>query len=209
MEWIRELLLCHAAQAHWYIFAAIILAGFSLPISADLLILLTAFLAGSIIPEHFWPLLCSIWLGCYLSAWCAYGMGRFLGEHLLRYAFFRRLLPFQRVVKIKNFYERYGLWTLVVGRFIPFGVRNGIFMTTGLSRISFWRFLWMDALACSFWVLSVFTGFYLLSHHYEAIWAHMGVINLVLFAVFGVTVIAFLWYKKRCDDKASPDRAKR
>lgn len=52
MESLIEWLLQHAEHAHWYIFVAILLAGFNIPISADILLVMGGFLAATIIPEH-------------------------------------------------------------------------------------------------------------------------------------------------------------
>ena len=60
METLIQLITKHAEHAHWYIFGAILLAGFNIPFSADLLILLSAFIAASIFPEHLWQLYFSI-----------------------------------------------------------------------------------------------------------------------------------------------------
>ena len=43
---------------------------------------------------------------------------------------------------------RYGFWTLLVGRFIPFGVRNCLFMTAGMARMPFLKFAVSDGIAC-------------------------------------------------------------
>ncbi len=197
MSSLSEILIKHADHAHFWVFGCAILAGCNIPVSIDLLILLSAFLAAVVIPEHLWHLLLSVWIGCYLSAWCSYGMGRFLGRHLERFKWFRKILPKEKIEKIRNFYGRYGLWTLVFGRFIPFGVRNCIFMTTGMSRVRFFKFITMDALACSLWVLTTFSIFYHLSHHYELIWKYLKAFNAIIFVAFGVTVISLLWYKRR------------
>lgn len=204
MESLSQFLIKHAEHAHWYLFACAILAGFNVPISVDVLILLAAFLAAAIIPEHLWHLLLSVWIGCYFSAWCAYGVGRFLGERLKKYSWFCKILPQGKREKIQEFYKKYGLWTLLVGRFIPFGVRNAIFMTSGMSKMRFSRFMMMDAFACSLWIFSVFFLCHSLSHHYEWIWKNLKAFNAVIFVAFGVTVIGFLWYKKRNSKRTRP-----
>ena len=99
--------------------------------------------------------------------------------------------------KIKQFYEKYGLWTLVVGRFIPFGVRNCIFMSSGMSKLHFGKFILMDAVACAVWCSSLFYLFYTLGQNYDVIWHYLKTFNLIVFAAFSVTVIGLIWYKIR------------
>jgi membrane-associated protein len=197
MESLVEIITHHAHHAHWYIFIAIILAGFNLPFSADILILLSAILAATIVPEHAWLLFFSILIGCYLSAMCAYWLGRLLGSTLCKKTFFAKLFHAQRLAKIKTFYEKYGLWTLVIGRFIPFGVRNCIFMSSGMSKLHFGKFILMDAIACSLWCSSIFYLFFTLGQNYEVIWHYLKTFNLLIFVAFSVTVISFIWYKSK------------
>jgi len=197
MDTLIDFITRHAHQAHWYVFTAIILAGFNIPISTDLLILISAFIAAAILPEHTWHLYLSILFGCYLSAWCAYWTGRLVGGQLQRITFFANLLKRDRMDRVKNFYERYGLLTLIIGRFIPFGVRNCIFMTTGMSKFNFYRFMLMDALACFLWCSISFYAFYTLGQNYQVIWHYLKAFNLLIFAAFSVTLISIIWYKKR------------
>lgn len=206
-EAIQELITRHAPTAHWYIFGALILAGFNLPFSADALILLSAFLAAVIIPEHTWHLFFSALIGCYLSAMCAYWVGRILGPTLQRISFFSKIFYPARIDKIHHFYEKYGLWTLMFGRFIPFGVRNCIFMTAGLSKMDFIKFILRDSIACSLWCGTIFYAFYTLGQNFQVIWETLKTFNLVIFAAFSVTVIGFIWYKRRKKDRSTTEIA--
>lgn len=197
METFIEIITQHAPNAHWYVFAAILLAGFNLPFSADILILISAILAATIIPEHTFILFFTILIGCYLSAMCAYWLGRLLGSTLKSKKFFNKLFHPARLEKIKRFYEKHGLWTLVVGRFIPFGVRNCIFMSSGMSKMPFGKFILMDALACTLWCSCAFYLFYTLGQNFDTVWGYLKTFNVLIFAAFSVTVIAFIWYKNR------------
>ena len=197
MESLIEIISQHAHHAHWYVFAAIILAGFNIPISTDVLVIASAFMAATVVPEHTLHLYFAILLGCYFSAWCAYWTGRLLGPRLHKLRWFARLIHVERLEKMKKFYEKYGLWTLIIGRFIPFGVRNCIFMSSGMSKMSFTKFALMDALACSIWCSTAFWLFYGLGQSYQMIWDYVKAFNILIFIAFGVTAIGFFWYKKK------------
>jgi membrane-associated protein len=203
MEHLINIITHHAQNAHWYIFIAILLAGFNIPFSADLLILVAAILAATIVPENTWLLFGSILIGCYFSAMCAYWLGRLLGSALCKKKFFLKLISPQRMKKIKLFYDKYGLWTLVVGRFIPFGIRNCIFMSSGMSKVHFGKFILMDALACTIWSSACFYLFYTLGQNYDTVWHYLKTFNLFVFAAFSVTVIGFIWYKIRRKTQAA------
>ncbi len=195
MEQLTEIIARHAHQAHWYIFIAVALAGFNIPFSIDILIVLAAALAATIVPENLWLLFGSILIGCYVSAMCAYWVGRILGSALCKHKFFARFASPQRLSKVKSFFNKYGLWALVLGRFIPFGVRNCLFMTSGMSKLHFGKFILMDALACSLWCSCCFYICFTLGQNYQALWQNLKAFNLFIFIAFSVTVIGFIWYK--------------
>lgn len=203
METIISIISEHAHHAHWYIFFAIILAGLNIPFSIDLLILISAFLAAAIIPEHTVHLFLSCVLGCWFSASVAYWVGRLLGPKLCKVPFFSRLFNVQRLEKMKEFYKKYGMRTLIGGRFIPFGVRNCIFMSSGMSRMHFGKFVLIDALGCTLWCSIAFSIFYFLGQNYQVIWHYLKTFNLLVFGAFSVTVIAIVWYKSRRKSKIS------
>jgi len=197
MSWLIEWILHHANIAHWLVFFSILLAGINLPISADLIILVSAFLAASVIPEKTWHLFFAVYFGCYFSAWIAYWIGRIAGLRLLQWRWFAKILNPQRLAKISKFHEKYGLLTLVIGRFIPFGMRNCIFMTNGISKIHFGKFILKDLLACFIWSGLSFYLFYRCSQNYEVLVEQIKKWNIFIFAAFLVSLIAIIWYKRR------------
>ncbi|MFI5334386.1 MAG: DedA family protein [Chlamydiales bacterium] len=192
-----QFVLDHAHLAHWFIFCGILLAGMSLPISTDLLVIIAAILAANTIPEHTFILFFSVLFGCYFSAWIAYWIGRKLGPLLLRFRFFQKLLNEEKLAKIRAFYERRGLLTLIIGRFIPFGVRNALFMSTGMSRLSFGKFIARDALACTIWSTASFSSFYFLGKNYTLLYGYVKTFNILIFSLFGIATIVTIWYKRR------------
>ena len=197
MEYLTDWIAQHANYAHWYLFVAILLAGFNLPFSIDVLVLVSAFLAATIVPEHTGILFFCILFGCYFSALCSYWVGRICGNYLLHWRFFAKLLSSERREKMQGFYKKYGLLSLMLGRFIPFGVRNCLFMSSGMSKVHFGKFMLMDALACSVWCSLFFYAFYKLGQNRDVLWEYLKTFNLLIFAAFSVTVIGAIWYKSR------------
>jgi membrane-associated protein len=197
MENFVEFIIQNAHLAHWFIFGSIILAGLNIPISADLVVIVSAVLAATVIPEHALLLFISVFLGCYLSSWVAYWMGRMLGPKLMKLRFFQKILDAQKLEKIHKFYEKHGFLTLLIGRFIPFGVRNAIFMSTGMSRLSFGKFIARDSIACFVWSSTTFCLFYLLGQNYQLLYRYVKAFNVLIFALFAISVIGIIWYKRR------------
>ena len=196
MDAIVNFIVQNSSYAPFMVFFLILLAGFNIPISIDVVMVLTAFLAATLIPESAPILYFSILFGAYFSAMICYWVGRKVGLKLLKFRYFSKLLPKERLEKVGKFYEKYGLLTLLIGRFIPFGVRNCIFMTTGMSKANFRKFIIRDALACSIWATICFFGFYRLGQNYDILLSKVKTLNLFIFLAFGVTVIATIWYKK-------------
>ncbi|QPK64495.1 DedA family protein [Methylomonas sp. LL1] len=149
----------HIEYAPFIIFSLLILAGFNIPVSEDGMLFIAAFLASQS-PEH-WPLLyASVYLGAYFSDLICYGLGRIIGPRLLDLKFFAGMARRERIDKIHAYYDRYGVITLILGRFIPFGVRNGLFLTAGLAKMNLIKFAAADLLACTISTASFFTLYY-------------------------------------------------
>lgn len=203
MQNIIEFIAQHSNYAPWMAFGMIILAGFNIPFSIDVIMIVSAVLAATTIPEHTYTLYFSILIGAYFSAWIAYGVGRTLGRKLLRLRWFSKILHEQRLTRVGAFYDKHGFLTLLLGRFVPFGVRNCIFMTAGMSHSHFGKFAMRDVVACSVWTTVCFAAFYNLGLNYQILIERVKTINIIIFLAFSVTVIVLVWYKKRKKKQAS------
>ena len=182
----------HLATAPFAIFGLLILAGFFIPISEDLMILLGGLLAARH-PEIMPSVFVAIVLGAYTSDVICYAlMGRYLGSKLFQTAFFSRMLPPQKLEKIQLFYKRYGIPTLFFGRFIPFGVRNALFFSAGLSKMGVLKFMLTDFLACLLNALLYFTLYYQIG---KSVLESVETAKQVLLALTLLVVLAFLLKK--------------
>ncbi len=201
-----EFLQAHATAlgmfAPWVFFAMLLLAGLNIPFSADLIIL-CASLCSAAMPHQTIIFFSSVLIGCILSSWIAFFLGRFLGPKLKTTRWLSRFLPEKRLEKIRHFYSRHGFLTLLVGRFIPFGVRNAIFMSAGMSKVPFTQFAMRDGIACTIWCSLSFTTFYILSGNLDALRHNLKMIQIVIFGAFALSVIAVIWYKKRKKKRSS------
>lgn len=196
MEQIVQFIVENSRYAPWMVLGLVLLAGCNVPISIDVVVILSAFLAATIIPEHTFILYLSVLVGCYFSAWIAYWIGRKIGVRLLRFRYFAKIFTKRRLQKIGAFYEKHGMLTLLIGRFIPFGMRNCIFFTTGISKYSFVKFICKDALACFIWVTLSFSVYYSIGQSYELLVQKIKIVNILIFMACGVVVITLLYYKR-------------
>lgn len=195
MESFINLIAPHAAQAHWLFFSLLMLAGLNLPISEDLIVLSSAIIAATIVPQNTYKLFTFVFLGCYLSDWVAYWIGRSLTPWLKQKKWLAKIVDNKRVEKISEFYSKYGVSTLLFGRFIPFGVRNFLFLSAGMGRMNFLKFIIIDGIACLLSNTIWFTLTYSLAENYEQVLIYMRKTNIVVFSVFALFVLSFVGYK--------------
>jgi len=192
MDGIFSFIVSNANYAHFIVFALLMLAGFNIPISEDLMIIVSAVIASTLLPENTYLLFLGVFLGAYISDWTAYWIGR----KLFHRPFFAKAISTKRLEKIQSFYKRYGMLTLLIGRFIPFGVRNGLFMTAGMGKMNFKKFLLFDGIACLISNTVLFTLTFQLGKNYQLLLPYLKKFNIVLFSVFVVTIITFFCYKR-------------
>ncbi len=182
----------HIEYAPYLIFGLLLLAGFNIPVSEDGMLFIAALLANQS-PEHMLPLFLGVYLGAYLSDLICYGLGRIVGPKLLQFKFFAGIAKQERIDKIHQYYERYGVVTLIFGRFIPFGVRNGLFLTAGLGKMSLLKFALADLLACTISSLSYFTLYY---RYGETVVDIVKQVNVAVF-VLAVGIVGYFYVRKR------------
>lgn len=169
IETIAEWLTIHADHAPFFIFGLLLLSGFSFPISEDLLVIASGVLASTVIPEQTFPIFAAVFLGSYMSDWIAYWIGRLLGTKLSKLSVFRYTFSENRRSTIKRFFHKYGLLTLFIGRLIPFGMRNSVFMAAGAGGMRFGRFLLGDGLGCLVFSSTIFFLAYRAGENYDSL----------------------------------------
>lgn len=156
MEEILSYLCAHAHHAHWLMFFLLLLTALNLPISEDVMLIGGGAIASSCIPEHAVRLYLWLFMGCYLSAWEAYWIGRLLGPRLYQVQLFSKIITRERMEWLRHYYAKFGVYTFIVGRFFPGGFRNALFLSSGLTKMPFHLFIMRDGLAC---LISSFTLF--------------------------------------------------
>jgi membrane-associated protein len=166
---LLDFICANARDAHWIIFLLLMLAGFGLPISEDLLLITGGAIASTCIPNKTLHLFIWIYMGCWMSAWIAYWIGRLLGPKLYDIPWFNRILTPKRIHRLHHYYEKFGIFTFIVGRFIPGGVRNALFMTSGLGKMPFLKFILRDGFACLISSSVIFTIGYQFGYNYKVI----------------------------------------
>ncbi len=179
------------------------LAGFNVPISEDLMIIVSGVLAGTVVPQNTYKLFAAVFLGSYLSDWVSYGLGRKFGKHLWDIPWLARCINREKLSQVEKYFEKHGFLTLLFGRFIPFGVRNCIFLTAGMGRMPFLHFIIGDGIACFLSNTVLFSLAYTFAENYELIIHHTKAFNTAIFIIFALLITAFFVrkYLKRKNKK--------
>lgn len=208
MESIFTYICENAEYAHYIFFGLLFLAGLNVPISEDLLLITAGAIVSRCMPDQYFSLYLWMFFGCWISGWEAYWIGRIFGPKLYKLSWFNRLINPENIKNLHGYYERFGIWTFIVGRFIPGGVRNALFITSGMGKMPFLLFTTRDFFAA---LISTNVMFYLgfvFGENYEVISAYFVRYNRIALAVLILfIIIGYLWnyYKNKTPVKYDDD----
>jgi len=150
----------------------VVLAGsLGLPIPEEMPIIA----AGVMSHEGFmspWPGLLVCVLGVLSGDVVLYWTGRNGGEQVLRSRPVRWLLTPVRECRLKSAYCRHAVKTIVTARHVT-GLRAAVFLTAGIARVPFWKFLLTDGLTAMLGVPFSFALAYFFTDHVKAIFVNV------------------------------------
>lgn len=118
-------------------------AGLGLPIPEEIPVLAAGVLAGEGV-VRWWIALPVCLLGILAGDTVLYWIGHHWGEHILDFRFVRLVLSRDREERFKAAYHRHGVKIVFTARHIA-GVRAAAFLTAGIVRLPFLRFLAVDS----------------------------------------------------------------
>ena len=161
------------------------LASLNIPLPEDLIIITGALLCRGD-PSMLIPTFAALYVGVVTSDYIPYIIGKYIRKGTLKSNFFTRLFSQRRLDKMHHYLEKFGIFTFIVCRFIPFGVRNTLFMSSGFFGLRLRRFAVFDTIAAA---ISVSTLFFLVYHFGEAIEKPFQAVGKILFVLVLSTFI--------------------
>jgi membrane-associated protein len=103
-------------------------------------------------------LICVVFLAAFIGDQVGYVIGRKLGRPYLQ----RRNTPrmMRMLTRSEKFYERYGWWSVVIARYIPW-VRTFVPAIAGTVKMNYYKFLSANVLGALLWGVGItLAGFY-------------------------------------------------
>ena len=189
---IPDYLISMAPYLHFVSFGLLILAGFNLPIPEDVVMIVSGSIAATVVPENTVIILTGCFLGAYISDIFAYCLGRYFLSWVIRHRRMAKILPVKKIKTMEQYFCKYGEKTLFFGRFIPFGFRNAIFMTSGILGMKFHHFLIIDFLALCATTSILFTLGYKFGGNYQDVINFANKFYFILFPVLVLLIIFFI-----------------
>ena len=138
------------------LFLVLVGAGLGLPVPEEVPIVAAAVLSHAGI-FAWWLALPVILAGALTGDVIIYWAGHHWGERLLDWRVVRRVLSRAREEQLKAAYREHGVKILLTARHVM-GLRAAAFLTAGIARVPFWKFLAADTVAA---LVSVPFGFFL------------------------------------------------
>lgn len=178
------------------IVVVLILSGMGLPVPEEVPIIAAGVMSakGTLNP---WVAFAACLVGAALGDCMSYWIGYHFGRSILRkHHWWTRLFTPEREQRVEKALQAHGFKMLFLARFL-IGLRSTIYLTAGILRVPFRRFILID-LACATVVIGVFFG---LSYQFGDVvtgWIRGAEWTVTAVAVAVVVgTVAFFWLRRR------------
>ncbi len=187
----------------------LLLTGVGNPVPEDLVLITGGYLAYTHVIQ-FWPTVGVCVLGVLAGDSMLYFFGRRYGQKIITHPRLLRLLPVERVDRIRGNFQKWGHWSILLARFLV-GFRSATFLVSGVMHVRFRTFLFFDVVGA---LLSVplFVGLgYLFGNNIDALQRDVRQASHWLMAM-GVVLIAawvlWLWWRFRKENRVEEQERK-
>lgn len=175
---------------HWSylgLFLVLFAAGLGLPLPEDIPLLAAGWLVSEQLADRNMMIatgLCGVLVGDFIM----FSLGRTWGPQIVEHRWFRRILKPWLLDKARDKFSQHGAKIIFAARFMP-GLRAVMFVTAGIFRVPYWKFLTFDGTAALISVpLWVLAGSYFPSQIREI----MGGTRTATYVVVAAIIVAFV-----------------
>jgi membrane protein DedA with SNARE-associated domain len=169
------------------ILAALLLGSVGVPIPEEMPIVAAGILSHEGL-ARWWLALPVCVVGVLAGDVVLYWAGRRWGERLLGWRVVRYVLTRSRADWLKAAYREHAMKTVAMARHVT-GLRAAAFLTAGIARVPFWKFILADAAAAAVTVPLAFGLAYFFTHQINAILADVHRVERWL-ALAGLVAVA-------------------
>jgi len=169
------------------ILAALLLGSLGVPIPEEMPIVAAGILSHEGL-ARWWLALPVCVLGVVSGDMVLYWAGRRWGERLLGWRVVHHVLTRARADWLQAAYREHAMKTVAMARHVT-GLRAAAFLTAGIARVPFWKFILADAAAAAVSVPLAFGLAYFFTHQIGAILADVHRVERWL-ALAGLVVVA-------------------
>lgn len=165
-----DLLLSHVSYAG--VFIALVLTGCGLPIPEELIVIAAGWASATGVLHDPWLALAVCIAGALLGDMVMYAIGYHFGYRVLRHRIIFGRSPaarLQREEQAERMIEKHGLKALFIARFLV-GLRSMVYLSAGIMRMPFRKFLLADAISATTLVGLVFGLSYRYAWGIESLW---------------------------------------
>lgn len=182
------------------IFLGLVLTGSGLPIPEEFFIITAGVLSANPNPTlNPWLAFGTCLLGAIVGDCVMYVIGYHFGRPVLQeHPWIARFVTPEREIQIEQEFRKHGLKVFFVARFLV-GLRSPVYLTAGILRVSFRRFLMIDLFCATMVVGTFFWLAYLFGEHI-AKWAktaEFGFTILVVLALTGAGIYFWRWHNRK------------
>ncbi|MFV8395876.1 DedA family protein [Corynebacterium hindlerae] len=141
-------------------------------------------------------------IGSVLGAYILYGIGAAVGaERLRRIADWMWLVTREDVNKALEWFDRYGTWSILIGRLIP-GVRSLISIPAGIHRMNLFQFGIYTTIGSAVWNAILVALGYWLGDRYTVVADVIDKYSTVVYVTVGIALIWLFVFMVRRDLKS-------
>jgi membrane protein DedA with SNARE-associated domain len=160
-------------------FILLFLAGLNVPVSEDLVIITGALICRGD-PEVLVPTFAAMYTAIVISDYFPSFLGKLIRKGTVKSRFITSLFPEKKMEKMRHYLEKFGIFTFIAGRFIPFGVRNTLFFSSGFFGLPLRRFALYDIVAARISVTTLFSLVYFFGDKIEKPFQAVGKILFIM-----------------------------
>jgi membrane protein DedA with SNARE-associated domain len=191
---VDAILAAHGFLAYLLVFAALMAGSIGIPAPEDLTLIAAGVLC-SLSQVNTWIMALTCYVGLILGDLIIYRIGWMTGPKLFRKKWFRRHISTKRLNVMRTNLHKRTMMTILIARHL-FYIRTATFLMCGAVRISFARFVIMDAIAALITTPLMMGIGYIFANNYDAIIKYLRDVKFFLLAI-GLVAAVFIFRRYR------------